>query len=322
MHVDFHSHRPRRTLVVSRGAKDSTGLRCAGDGNQICAARVIPTAGTRVRGFVHGRDKMKNKRLFEHLALRLVLPAALLAAVAGCTLLQDAATRLPGPRLYEKGAVVIDGIRDFERRIGFRPTDNFADLDKETESYPFCGTVSSLHLPYSYEDPAIRWIDTPTEEECRTLAGPDADVYFGQTEAVGEQGTPVTTAMLSGSLVRFVYLVFHEDCHDQFELPCGIEEAAVQRHRLPRHGGVCGGAGAVLALERVALRRYAGAGVRTHPPGEGVLRSARGALRAPRAQGNPGARRCWRSARGSSRGRNARSRGRRARSTTWASPTT
>ena len=30
--------------------------------------------------------------------------------------------------------------------------------------------------------------------------------------------------MLAGKLDRFVYLVIHEDCHDQFELPYGIEE--------------------------------------------------------------------------------------------------
>jgi hypothetical protein len=31
--------------------------------------------------------------------------------------------------------------------------------------------------------------------------------------------------MLSAPLTRFVYLVIHEDCHEQFELPYGIEEA-------------------------------------------------------------------------------------------------
>ena len=199
----------------------------------------------------------KNKSVSRSIAIRAVLPLLLMIAAGGCTLLQDAATRLPGPRLYEKGAVVIDGIRTFEQRIGFRETDNFTDLDHDTESYPFCGTISSLHLPYSYEDPAIRWIDTPTEEECRTLAGPGADVYFGQTEAVGESGTPVTPAMLSGSLVRFVYLVFHEDCHDQFDLPFGIEEAlcnVIAYHAMEAYSAE---KERFNALERVAMRRYA-----------------------------------------------------------------
>jgi hypothetical protein len=190
-------------------------------------------------------------------AVRRFAPALLIASVAGCTLLQDAATRLPGPRLYEKGAVLIDGIRDFERRIGFRATDNFQDVEHETESYPFCGTVSSFYLPYSYQDPAIRWIEVTTEEECRTQAGAGVDVYFGQTEAVGESGTPVTPSMLSGTLVRFVYLVLHEDCHDQFDLPFGIEEAlcnVIAYHAMEVYAGE---KERFTALERVALRRYA-----------------------------------------------------------------
>lgn len=205
---------------------------------------------------MHGGDRLKNGLVFRRLALQLAVPL-FLATLGGCTLLQDIATRLPGPRLYEKGAALIDGIRAFEQRIGFRPTENFRDLDKETESYPFCGTVSSLQLPYSYEDPAIRWIDIPTEEDCRRLAGPGVDMYFGQSEAIGEQGTPVTTAMLSGSLVRFVYLVFHEDCHDQFDLPFGIEEAlcnVIAYHAMDQYAGE---KDRFSGLERVALKRYA-----------------------------------------------------------------
>jgi len=198
---------------------------------------------------------LKNKPVLRRLALQLALPL-LLATVAGCTLLQDAATRLPGPRLYEKGAALIDGIRAFERRIGFRETDNFADLDSETESFPFCGVVSSLHLPYSYEDPAIRWFDATTEEACRAEAGAGADVYFGQTEAVGESGTPVTPAMLSGSLVRFIYLVFHEDCHDQFDLPFGIEEALCNVIAYHAMAAYSEDRERFNALERVAMRRY------------------------------------------------------------------
>ncbi|HXF66087.1 MAG TPA: aminopeptidase [Burkholderiales bacterium] len=178
-----------------------------------------------------------------------------LVLMAGCTLLQDAATRLPGPRLYEKGAAVIGTIRDFERRIGFRETDNFLDLDNETESFPFCGVVSRLHLPYSYEDPAIQWLEAATEAECRALAPEGADVYFGQTEAVGEAGTPVTPSMLAGTLVRFVYLVIHEDCHDQFDLPLGIEEALC--NVITYNAMVAFAAEKSGFLERTAMRRYA-----------------------------------------------------------------
>ena len=53
----------------------------------------------------------------------------------------------------------------------------------------------------------------------------DADVYVGESEALGEIGAPVTHDMINGKLDRFIYLILHEDCHDQYELPYGIEEA-------------------------------------------------------------------------------------------------
>jgi hypothetical protein len=192
------------------------------------------------------------------LLIRLATTAiALLLASGGCSFLQDATTRLPGPRLYEKGAAIIDDIRAFERRIGFKDTDNFLDVSSETESYPFCGFVSPLYLPYSYEDPAVRWTDPKTETDCRELAGPGMDVYFGQTEAVGEEGTPVTRSMLTGSLVRFVYLVIHEDCHDQFGLPQGIEEPlcnVIAYNAMVAYAAERERAG---FIERAAMRRYA-----------------------------------------------------------------
>jgi hypothetical protein len=152
---------------------------------------------------------------------------------------------------------VIDGVREFTRRIGFRETDNFTDLDHETESFPFCGVVSSLYLPYSYEDPAIRWADVPTEADCRTLGGPGMDVYFGQTEALGEQGMPVNMGMLAGTLVRFLYLVFHEDCHDQYDLPYGIEEPICNVISYYAMAAYADERDRFSPLERVALRRYA-----------------------------------------------------------------
>jgi hypothetical protein len=180
------------------------------------------------------------------------------ATIAGCAFVDEAVTRLPGPRLYEHGAEVIGSLRAFERRIGFKDTNNFANLAEETEAFPFCGYVSSLYLPYSYEDPAIHWNDTAdSEEACRRVAGPNMDVYFGQTEALGEVGTPVTPSMLAGTLVRFVYLVIHEDCHDQFDLPLGIEEAlcnVITYHAMVAYAAEQKG---TKLLERVAMRRYA-----------------------------------------------------------------
>ena len=148
--------------------------------------------------------------------------AGLLLLAAGCGPLRDLE---PAPvDLSEQWKPLLDELRAFERTLGFRETRNFARLTDEHESYAYCGWSSRHVLPYSYEDPAIRWLESPDYEQCRAAA-PDHDWHFGTVEAWGEIGTPVTPAMLAGGVDRFVYLVIHEDCHDQFSLPYGIEEA-------------------------------------------------------------------------------------------------
>lgn len=157
-------------------------------------------------------------------AARWLTVAVLLAALtAGCVRLQELVSP-SAPDVADEWATLLNEIRAFERRIGFADTDNFAEFSREQNAFPFCGYVSRLYLPYSYEDPAITWLDSETEEECRAR-GRDADVYFGTVEAWGEVGSPVTPSMITSRLDRFLYLVIHEDCHDQFDLPYGIEEA-------------------------------------------------------------------------------------------------
>lgn len=151
------------------------------------------------------------------LAVRLAALALLAATIAGCALVRDAKI----PKEWEP---LLEEIRAFERRIGFESSEAFIEFSEEDGGYPFCGQVSRLYLPYSYEDPAIRWLDAATEQECRAHAD-GADVYFGRVEALGEVGAAVTSEMLGVPLHRFLYLVLHEDCHEQFGLPYGIEEA-------------------------------------------------------------------------------------------------
>ena len=147
----------------------------------------------------------------------------LVALAAACTQLRELAAP-PSPYVSEEWQALLDEIRAYERRIGFDDTENFAELAAEHEAFVFCGHASPLVLPYSYEDPAITWSEAQTEEECRARAR-SADMYYGAVEAWGEIGTPVTPSMITSKLDRFIYLVIHEDCHDQFELPYGIEEA-------------------------------------------------------------------------------------------------
>lgn len=151
-----------------------------------------------------------------------VIAMLLAALAAGCAQLRDLV--FPSPGVGGEWAALLDEIRAYERRIGFAETKNFVDVSREQASFPVCGYVSRLTLPYSYQDPAITWLDSATEAQCLSPL-PDADVYFTTVEAWGEVATPATTAMITGKLDRFIYLVIHEDCHDQFELPYGIEEA-------------------------------------------------------------------------------------------------
>src|SRR5688572_6581843 len=152
---------------------------------------------------------------------RLIL-CSLIVLLGGCSLLHKT-DRLP-PRSHDEWASLAGDIRAFQQRIGFAETNNFARFTAKEDVFPYCGHVPRLYLPYSYEDPAIKWLHSVTEKECRAL-GRRADASFVEAEAWGEIETPVTRSLLSAPLDRLLYIVLHEDCHDQFELPYGIEEA-------------------------------------------------------------------------------------------------
>jgi len=149
--------------------------------------------------------------------------ALLALLVAGCTQLEEIFAP-SAPSVSDNWSSVLNEIRAFERRIGFRDTGNFARFSAGDEPNSSCGYVSHFHLPYSYEDPAILWRDAVSEQECLEFAA-DGDVSFGIIEALGEVNAPMTPSIIASGLDRFLYLVIHEDCHDQFALPYGIEEA-------------------------------------------------------------------------------------------------
>ncbi len=185
----------------------------------------------------------------------LVFAALLVALIAGCGQLRELVTP-SAPGVGDEWAALLNEIRAYERRIGFVDTGNFIDLSREHEAFPVCGYASRLSLPYSYQDPAIKWLDSATEVQCLSHA-PGTDVYFTTVEAWGEVATPATAAMISGKLDRFIYLVIHEDCHDQFELPNGIEEALCD---LITHKGMAAFSEqkyGSYAREDRAIRRYA-----------------------------------------------------------------
>jgi hypothetical protein len=185
----------------------------------------------------------------------LAVCALLAALLGGCAQLRDIFIPQP-PGVGDEWSVLLDEVRVFEKKIGFEETDNFFDLSQEQHAFPFCGYASRQHLPYSYEDPAIRWLDSVSEQECRTF-GREADAYYGASEALGEIGTPVTPAMITSKLDRFLYLVIHEDCHDQFELPYGIEEPLCDLIAFKAMAAFSEEKFGYFAREDRAVRRYA-----------------------------------------------------------------
>ncbi len=128
----------------------------------------------------------------------------------------------PDPR--KEWQSIVKDLRAFQKTFGFRKTSNFRTVSEQIVENKFCGIVSKRYLPYSYEDPEIYWYEDQLEEMCRNKHH-EQDVYFGTREILGEVASPVTQSMLNSGLDRFVYLVIHEDCHDQFRQPYGIEEA-------------------------------------------------------------------------------------------------
>src|SRR5687768_13993420 len=177
-------------------------------------------------------------------SLSRLLALAIVALLAACA--------IAVPKEWEP---LLEDLRGYQRRVGFERFDSFLEFSAEQGKYAFCGQVSQLYLPYSYEDPAMRWLDA-TEAECRKV-GPHTDAYFGTVEAVGEVGAAVTNEVLGAPLHRFVYLVLHEDCHDEFKLPYGIEEALCN---LIAYRGMVGFSESQyrwLSRENLAIRRYA-----------------------------------------------------------------
>lgn len=178
---------------------------------------------------------------------RLLASALLALLIAACAL-----------QVPREWTPLLDDLRAYQRRIGFERFDSFLEFSADAGGHTFCGQVDRLILPYSYQDPAIRWLTGATEADCRAV-GPGTDVYYGTIEAMGEVGAAVTNEVLGVPLHRFVYLVIHEDCHDEFELPYGIEEALCN---LIAYKGMVGFSESKyrwLSREGLALRRYASA---------------------------------------------------------------
>ncbi|HZT31062.1 MAG TPA: aminopeptidase [Bryobacteraceae bacterium] len=117
---------------------------------------------------------------------------------------------------------LIDGMKDFESKLGFPKTRNFGRDSETLKAYYRCYYTGPLELPDSYDGLKLR---QGRESGC----GMDPrkfDVFFYAIEAVASGKTPVTTTLASEPPERVLVVVSHEDYHARKDLPPAIAEAA------------------------------------------------------------------------------------------------
>ena len=82
--------------------------------------------------------------------------------------------------------------------------------------------TSSTEIPYSLDDPKLQ--TGIGSRKSVTIDPKIYDAYFYSIPSIAGVGTPVTKSLLDEPLYRFIHIIFHEDWHEQIELPLGLEE--------------------------------------------------------------------------------------------------
>jgi hypothetical protein len=117
-------------------------------------------------------------------------------------------------------------IKAFEIELGFDETENFKTFSDEIVSYDYCFFTPRTTLPYSLDDPLLQRSKGKLKE--LNIDTDKYDVYYYPIEAIAGIGTPVTVSLLRAPLPRFIHIIFHEDWHEQMDLPLGIEEPCAE----------------------------------------------------------------------------------------------
>lgn len=113
-------------------------------------------------------------------------------------------------------------IKEYEARVGWSSTDNFREYSDALVSYTSCTIASRLSFG-TFLDPRL------TKDEC-VEAGALNDTKFFEHEALAGKGTPLSRSLVHAKLTRFIYVVFHEDFHEQIRrIPTlALNESATQ----------------------------------------------------------------------------------------------
>ncbi|HEY81757.1 MAG TPA: aminopeptidase [Dehalococcoidia bacterium] len=121
---------------------------------------------------------------------------------------------------------LVEEIKAFEKELGFEETENFKTYSDEVETYDFYFYTPRTTLPYSLDDPSLRYGTGKPQSAPFDLK--EFDVFAYSVEAIAGVKTPVTRSLLRAPLARFIHIIFHEDWHEQIDSPLGIEEPTAE----------------------------------------------------------------------------------------------
>jgi len=125
----------------------------------------------------------------------------------------------------EQSADAIARIKEYENRVGLRPTKNFRrQSNKEYAEYR-CYFTGRLELPGSYDELRMK---RGSKKGCR-VDRDEYDVFFYPMEAAATGKAPVTASLAQATPERMTMVVIHEDLHQHHEestLPASVTEAA------------------------------------------------------------------------------------------------
>lgn len=130
------------------------------------------------------------------------------------------------PIAEEQRLQLIDEIKAFEKEHGFLETENFKTYRPELGAYDYLFFTSSTQLPYSLDDPAL--VAAVGTRDSVYIDSQKYDAYFYSIPSVAGEGTPLTRSLMQAPLDRFIQVIFHEDWHEQVDLPMGLEEPSAE----------------------------------------------------------------------------------------------
>ncbi len=156
-----------------------------------------------------------------------ILCLLLLSANIGCF----AKTETQFSLQEKESLALINQIKEFEKTLNFQKTENFKEFDEEVD-YAFLSYHEKTKMPFSYIDPDTKEIDMPVNAEIDIFflqsKGIDPlkyDFFLYRAEAIAN-GCKITKRLLNSSPKRLIYVVIHEDWHNNADLPTHIEEAS------------------------------------------------------------------------------------------------